>query len=110
MRSHLLSALFILATGGQAVGHSWYDSACCSDRDCAPIPAEAVRITSQGYEVTLMPGDHPMVQKRLFQVIPFGSEDVLPSQDMHYHACVIPGSPSSGIPYIACFYVVGAGA
>lgn len=26
-----------------ASAHSWYDGACCSDRDCRPIPASEVR-------------------------------------------------------------------
>lgn len=102
------SAAFWLFMGGGAFAHSWYDATCCSDRDCAPIPDHAVKVTPQGYEVTLMPGEHPLVKQRLFQIIPFGSEDVLPSQDLHYHACVI-GSPTV-IQHIVCFYVVGAGA
>jgi hypothetical protein len=109
MRKIMSSAAFWLFMAGGVSAHSWYDSSCCSDKDCAPIPFEAVRVTEDGYEVTLMPGEHPMVRKRLFQIIPFGSEDILQSQDMQYHACVIPGSPTTGIPYIACFYVVGAG-
>lgn len=107
MRSHLLSALFILAMGGQVAAHDWYDPTCCSDKDCAPIPSSAVKITKNGYEVTLMLGQHPMVRTRLFQVIPFADEDVMPSQDEHYHACVMPGSPSAGMPRIICFYVGG---
>jgi len=109
MRSHLLSALFILATAGQAVAHEWYDPTCCSDKDCAPIPFESVVVTGEGYEVTLLPGDHPLVRTPIKRFFPFGDEDVLPSQDMKYHACVMPGSPSAS-PGIICFYVVGSGA
>lgn len=31
--------------------HSWYDTACCSDRDCEAIEPDAVTETKLGYKV-----------------------------------------------------------
>lgn len=90
---------------GSAQGHSWYSGACCSDKDCAPITPDRVTWTREGWLVTLGPGDHPMSGRPLSEIVPF--DQVLPSQDSDFHACVRPGvSPSLGTPdRIICLYV-----
>lgn len=39
----------VLAACPVAFGHSFYDPECCSDRDCAPSPAEKVKETAAGF-------------------------------------------------------------
>lgn len=41
-------ALGILAFSKSAYAHSWYDNACCNDRDCYPISASEVEALSNG--------------------------------------------------------------
>ena len=49
-----LSLALALAAGApESRAHSWFDPWCCNDRDCQPIPDSAVRITPQGYVITL---------------------------------------------------------
>lgn len=72
-----------------APGH-WYDAECCSQRDCAPIPPETVTITPWGYELRLVPGHHPLVTMPTQRDFAVDSNDVKPSQDGEYHACVPP--------------------
>jgi len=80
--------------------HEWYDPACCNDRDCAPIPMDAVRITAEGYLVEIGPGEHPMLHGEVvFSTIPFNSPMVRKSQDGDYHACL------TAARSIRCFYV-----
>jgi hypothetical protein len=33
---------------GNAGAHQWYEAACCSDRDCAPVDDDQVRDTPDG--------------------------------------------------------------
>ena len=98
------SVVFWLFMVGGAHAHSWYDPACCSGKDCAPIPSHTVTVTPDGYHVRLEPGDHPLVTSVVDVVVPF--EAVMPSQDEHYHACVSMGSPSAD-PSVLCLYVGG---
>lgn len=111
----ICSALAVLALSVPALAHSWYDSDCCSSNDCAPIPATAVQITDQGYQVTLNPGDHPLATKPLTAFFAFDDEDMRPSLDGEWHACVIPKSAPTSYytpgpaseEYIKCLYVPG---
>jgi hypothetical protein len=100
--------LLSLALAGPAAAHSWYDPTCCSDKDCAPIPDHTVQATPRGWHVRLEPGDHPLVKHTIDVVIPYGSEDVLRSEDEQFHACISPGSPSAD-PTVMCLYVTGSG-
>ena len=67
--------LFVLAVAlpSAALAHSWYDSWCCSDKDCAELNDSRVKITPAGYVV-----DGTFV-------VPFTS--ARRSQDSKYHAC-----------------------
>lgn len=103
MKTLLLTALLCLV-GFQAVAHSWYDYDCCSDRDCQAISADRVTITDEGYRVTLEDGDHLMVSGTFSGMILHGDEDIRPSQDGQYHACVSAPAMGSGIQMLLCLY------
>lgn len=84
----LIALIVTLLWPSSAEAHDWYDAVCCSDEDCAPVRAATVRATPDGWEVTLAPGDHPMVQEPLRHVYPYDSPRVRPSRDQDFHACV----------------------
>lgn len=71
-----------------------YPFACCwgpsqgRRGDCAEIPASSVVEGPSGFEVTLAPGDHPMVKQPLQFVFPYGKERLAP--DGRYHVCFSP--------------------
>lgn len=88
----ILGALiFAYATMADADAHSWYPVACCwgpsagRQGDCAEIPDKSVREGPNGYQVTLAPGDHPMVKQPISFVVPYA--DAQTSQDGLYHVC-----------------------
>ncbi len=61
--------------------HSWYDTACCSDRDCEAIEPDAVNETAAGYEVNYF-------SKQGFAVHGFmPREKITHSQDGRFHGC-----------------------
>lgn len=101
----VLSWLF-LATIAPASAHEapagWkYDNYCCGGNDCQPIPYSAVRITPQGYEVTLQPNQHLMAKrehKKLFRY-----SEVRKSPDDQYHACILPNSQEFRCLYVPPF-------
>ena len=80
------AALFLLAAAYfwsslPAAAHSWYEPACCSDRDCEPISFDSVIETEYGYKVDYY-------SKQGFEVhnwIP--REKTKHSQDGRFHAC-----------------------
>jgi len=101
----LFGPLWLLTASARA--HDWYDPICCSDRDCAPIPFSSVRVTAQGYAITLSPDQHPMLANEMTPhewLIPFGSPKVRDSKDDAYHACIVPGSRR-----LLCFYALPMG-
>lgn len=71
-----------------AAAHEWYDPACCSVDDCAPVAADVVRATDEGWLVEVLPGQHPYVSRPIRLVIPYGSHKVRSSQDDQFHLCV----------------------
>lgn len=75
------------------LAHSWYEPACCSGQDCAPLTRESTVVPGNagGYQVTVKPGAGTVF---------FPQEKVRPSQDGLYHACI---SLSAGTPI--CLYV-----
>lgn len=46
-----LAGAFLFALGNLAKGHGPYEMACCSDRDCAPVPDDRVAQISGGFLV-----------------------------------------------------------
>lgn len=86
-----LAAAGLLAAGAHEAPSGWpYPPSCCHGTavggDCQMIPREAVRIGPAGYEVTLTPIDHPMVERRIHFTVPYGSER--PAPDGEYHVCI----------------------
>ena len=94
MRALLLAAALLLCSA-----HSWYDYACCSDKDCFELPDGSVRVTKTGYYVTLSVNGHPL-QLHIAQ------SEAKPSQDEHYHICLMPTyGEAAEQPFTArCFY------
>lgn len=78
----------VIALARPAAAHSWYDGYCCSDKDCAPVRASTVRATAEGWEITLAPGDHPMVSEPVTHFYRYDDTRVLPSQDDDFHVCL----------------------
>lgn len=103
-----LSLLFILGPGADpSWAHSWFDPWCCNDRDCQPIPDSAVKITPQGYVITLQPGDHPMLAKETrphTYTVPYAKARVSLDPEQKFFACIYP-DPSS----MRCFYAKPSG-
>lgn len=101
---YLLAAMVWIASTTPIWAHDWYSGACCSDKDCAPIPREAVTATKEGYRVTLGAGDHPMTTLPLDELVPY--DKVLPSEDSDFHACVRASVPPSLTPInrVICLY------
>lgn len=82
-----------------------YSVACCSGYDCAELPAGTVKEGSNGYQITLMPGQHPMVTGDIFRAtVPYGSSKIKDAPDGLYHACILKSSQS-----IICLYVGSRG-
>jgi hypothetical protein len=100
-------SLLCLALAVPAASHHWYDPTCCSEQDCAPVPDAAIEAMGDGYHVTLLPGDHPMIRRPLRTVVPYQDPRINWSQDARQHACVITGK--GGSQGLMCIYVTGAG-
>lgn len=93
-------ALTFAFAAGRASAHSWYDSACCSGMDCAPVSASTIRATADGWLIHLEVGDHPMVKRPITKLLPYGDWHVRKSKDGDFHACVLPQAQ-----IVMCIYV-----
>ena len=101
MAAVLAVGLLLVFQPWSAWAHSWYDPWCCSGKDCAPIPFSAVREIQGGYQITLKPGDHPLVTRvHVFQI---EQVKVKRSKDDQYHACLFPTEDR-----LLCFYAPAA--
>lgn len=77
----LWTALWLM---DEARAHSWYDTSCCSGRDCEAISIEAVTESATGWTVDYL-------SKQGFIVhgfTPRGKER--DSQDGQFHGCAMP--------------------
>lgn len=45
----VIAVAMLLFAYSAARAHSWYPIECCSDRDCEPLPDDAVAIVAGGY-------------------------------------------------------------
>lgn len=81
----------LMMVAAVAHGHEWYSAACCSDRDCGPIP-DGTKVTGarNGYSVVLPDGETTF----------FSHDKVKPSQDGLIHVCI---GISNRTPY--CLYM-----
>lgn len=95
----LIAGAVALATR-PAAAHSWYDAACCSGQDCAPVETAEIEETPDGYRVVLEPGDHPLVTRRLERLISKTSPDLRWSHDAGWHVC-------ASSARIICLYIPG---
>jgi hypothetical protein len=75
-----------------------YDSWCCGGHDCEPIPEDQVRVTPEGYVVTIPNGSHVTAHGDVRQL--FHYDEVRFSGDGEYHACILPRSQE-----FRCLYV-----
>jgi len=88
-----LAILFALVFGAFAhnAPSGWtYPATCCSGHDCGRIAADRVEQTPEGFVVTVMPGEHVMVEHwpPLVLVVPYNDPRIRPSPDGDYHLCV----------------------
>lgn len=80
--------LVLLLLGGKAEAHSFYEQWCCQSSDCSPIPASSIRTIEGGFQITLSPGDHPLVTRvHVFQI---EQSKTRRSQDGAWHVCLWP--------------------
>ena len=94
--------LLIVAARAHQSPTGWvYDSVCCfgdhNTGDCQQIPSHTVEITSQGYRITLKPGDHRKATKHHVFIVP--QSDARKSMDGDYHLCLWPSEDD-----LRCFY------
>ena len=95
MPKKLLAILFLIVLSSAAWAHSWYDSDCCSGRDC--FEATSVFTQPNGDRlVTAVTG--------VVVVVPANFTAVRPSRDNNYHICYY---VEGGKPVPRCFYVPG---
>ena len=78
-----------------------YEPYCCNgddeSGDCQQISSKTVRPSREGYEVTLLPGDHKLVTRRHVFLIP--QAQTRESPDGAYHLCLFPNEDT-----VRCFY------
>ncbi|MCX8003370.1 MAG: hypothetical protein N2688_00180 [Burkholderiaceae bacterium] len=88
----LTAALLLLAWAASAhqAPSGWeYGRECCSNRDCAPVPAP--RVTPEGLVFHLPAGSHPAAARQpLTVVVPHRHPGIHPSGDDRWHLCVHP--------------------
>lgn len=70
--------IYFAVSIGVARGHSWYPPECCSDKDCAPLPANLIPKPLAGGDWLLTTGE----------IVP--RSKVKWSPDGHYHLCQTP--------------------
>ena len=88
---YLVALAMLLLLGTQVFAHmapsGWkYPLECCSNMDCAPVPAKSLRFTPSGVEVRLTPDMHKMVTGPSIWIVPY--KDMKPSPDGEAHACI----------------------
>jgi len=100
-RASIFLASLLVATAAMAhkAPSGWsYSGWCCNGTDCAQIPHEAVKVIEGGFQITLKPGDHPMVTRvHVFQIEMAKTKQ---SQDQFYHVCLWPNEDT-----LRCVYV-----
>ena len=95
---YILAALIVIVAmlliAEMARAHEWYDTACCSSRDCEEIPDTAVTIESGGYHVRYVGalGFHVDI------IVPFNK--ARPSRNENFHGC-------ASSDRFLCLYVPG---
>lgn len=93
-----LALLCVPAAAHMSPGGMAYEAWCCSNKDCAPVPSTAFRAIPGGWEITVRPGDHPMVTRVHTFSVPYG--DTRPATDGEHHICLWPTEDD-----LRCVYV-----
>jgi len=83
----------LAAACGTAEAHDWYPYSCCTDKDCRPVPSNAVKYTPAGWQVRLTG-----------ETIPF--KKVRHSPDGQFHICSYGGLPEAKT---ICFFAPDMG-
>ncbi len=94
----LASADEIIPRGlGHPQGHGahWYDTGCCSQKDCEPVEPGAIVMTPEGYHVRYLTSRGFIAEG----FITHGSSAIRQSRDSQEHACAITSER------IACIYI-----
>jgi hypothetical protein len=89
------------AAAHEAVAGWSYDGWCCGGRDCQEIAQEQVKVTADGYLVSVPAGSHVTAlqsHEKLFRY-----EDVRRSGDQRFHACIIPHTQEFRCLYVPDF-------
>lgn len=47
----IVAFLMLVLSCTKALSHSWYPWECCSEKDCAPIPAKDVKVIKGGWQL-----------------------------------------------------------
>ncbi len=108
MRSILALVMIVYASASPSSlsaheAHSgWkYEAYCCNGNehtgDCQMISTKNVRVTSNGYEISLKAGEHRLVTKNHAFSVP--QNQTRRSQDEEYHLCLYPNEDT-----LRCFY------
>jgi hypothetical protein len=69
----------------QGGGAHWYDTGCCSMKDCEPVEPGAIVMTPEGYHVRYLTSRGWVAEG----FIPHGSSAIRQSRDSQEHACAI---------------------
>lgn len=96
----LLTAVALLLAG-PALAHSWYDYACCSERDCRLENITTAGITIE-HEVNRRIGGWFVTSTN--ELIPFDDKRIKISLDTGTHLCLMP-SGVKGIFKVRCLYL-----
>ena len=97
----LLLAVMMSWAFPHAAPSGWdYPTACCSDQDCAPLAAAAVRERRGGWHVVVAPGTHPQVPAGSPAVMAFiPMAEAMKSPDGVFHICLHPADRR-----VLCFF------
>lgn len=107
----LFIAAIVLTFAGVAWGHDApsgfaYEPYCCNGDghtgDCQMIPSKTVRIVTEGFQVTLLPGDHRLATHKHIFFVP--QKETMESPDGAYHLCLFPNENT-----VRCFYAPPVG-
>ena len=81
IRGSIAALAVLVSLGSPAYAMGWYDSVCCSNRDCEELADTAVTIQSGGYRVRYK----AKMGLDVDVIVPF--DKARPSRDEHYHGC-----------------------
>lgn len=49
MKTLIIYTLIAIFSATTALSHDWYPTECCSATDCAPLPVDKIKFTSEGW-------------------------------------------------------------